>query len=166
MRNWHTSALRLRCRYEDPYVSAAVAADLAGSARPGHYPPSGTALGIQPDVRWQTNSNSPTWAAAADPGGYLNLYLPEFPPHLRRFGPDTPHTSSPILESLHLPLLARHPRDQSWLPMLASHWAPMKGTAFCTCKSTRQPAGRMVNRLPTVILPLPSQLSDRSRTRC
>ncbi|QQD21418.1 hypothetical protein GJQ54_06390 [Oceanospirillaceae bacterium ASx5O] len=80
-------------------------------------------VGIQPDVRWQTNSNSPTWAAAADPGGYLNLYLPEFPPHLRRFGPDTPHTSSPILESLHLPLLARHPRDQSWLPMLASHWA-------------------------------------------
>lgn len=79
--------------------------------------------GIQPDAHWQTNDSSPTWATAATPGGYLHLYLPEFPPHLRRFGPGTPHASVPMLESLHLPLLARHPHDHSWLPMLANQWA-------------------------------------------
>src|SRR5690606_17830917 len=80
-------------------------------------------VGIEPDVAWQTNDSSPTWAGEPDPGGYLHLYLPEFPPHLRRFGPDTPHINVPMLEALQLPLLARHPGDQRWLPMLVSQWA-------------------------------------------
>lgn len=80
-------------------------------------------VGIEPDVAWQTNDSSPTWAGEPDPGGYLHLYLPEFPPHLRRFGPDTPHINVPMLEALQLPLLASHPGDQLWLPMLVSQWA-------------------------------------------
>lgn len=75
------------------------------------------------DIPWQRNPAALDWADPdASRGGSLQLYLPEFPRHLRRFGPDTDSRLRPLLESLHLPLLARHPTDQHWLPMLAEAW--------------------------------------------
>lgn len=80
-------------------------------------------FGIEPDVQWQTNHNSATWSdPQAITGGHVHLLLPDFPPHLRRIGPDTPHTASGLLHSLQVPLLGEHPQTGAWLPMLASHW--------------------------------------------
>lgn len=73
---------------------------------------------------WHSNEHSASWAEPAPEYGstvYLNLL--EFPHHLRRFGPDSNHSLAPLLHKLHLPLIAQHPLDQQWIPMLAQRWS-------------------------------------------
>lgn len=74
-----------------------------------------------PEIQWiTTEPGSP--AHTARKGGKIQLPITSFPEHLRRFGPQTPHSASALLESLHFPLMARNPTDEHWLPALASHW--------------------------------------------
>lgn len=75
-------------------------------------------------LTWHSNQHSETWAEPNPEYGstvYLNLL--EFPTHLRRFGPDSNHSLAPLLQQLHLPLIAQHPLDQQWIPMLAQRWS-------------------------------------------
>lgn len=75
------------------------------------------------EVIWQSNSDSEPWASAkAQRGGISRQPLLHFPPNIRRAGPQTPHSFSSTLNSLQLPLIARHPQDSRWIPMLASRW--------------------------------------------
>jgi len=75
------------------------------------------------EVAWQSNSSSASWSdSRAKSAGILRQVLLQFPPNLRRAGPQTPHNFSAILEKLQLPLVARHPQDSQWIPMLASRW--------------------------------------------
>ncbi len=74
-------------------------------------------------VVWQSNNGSAPWGAAnAQRGGISRQPLLHFPPNIRRIGPQTPHSFSATLENLQLPLIARHPQDSRWIPMLASRW--------------------------------------------
>ncbi|MCD8524138.1 MAG: ABC transporter substrate-binding protein [Saccharospirillaceae bacterium] len=75
------------------------------------------------NVVWQSNDQSPVWSDdRAQSAGILRQALLQFPPNIRRTGPETPHSLSATLDKLHLPLVARHPHDSQWIPMLASRW--------------------------------------------
>ncbi len=87
---------------------------------------SGTLWGAEPpaSLHWQTQAQPKSLGSPkAQRGGKLVSYIPSFPLTLRQVGPDAASSFRRLLDDNDMSLLTMHPNDESWIPMLASHWA-------------------------------------------
>ena len=75
-------------------------------------------------LQWQTQAfPQAIGSPQAKKGGRLVSYLSTFPLTLRQVGPDASDSFRRLLDENDMSLVTMHPNDETWIPMLASHWA-------------------------------------------
>jgi microcin C transport system substrate-binding protein len=75
-------------------------------------------------LRWETNDKpQPIASPKAVPGGRITGYIDTYPLTLRQVGPDATGAFRALLDENDMSLVTMHPNTETWIPMLASHWA-------------------------------------------
>ncbi len=75
-------------------------------------------------LRWETNASPELISSPkAVTGGRIITFMDSFPLTLRQVGPDASSGFRKLLDENDMSLVTLHPNTDTWLPMLASHWA-------------------------------------------
>ncbi len=76
------------------------------------------------DLKWQTNSDAPTFADPnAKTGGTFRTFVMSFPLTLRYVGPNSNSSFRGYILGNHLGLVGMHPETEEIIPELATNWA-------------------------------------------